>query len=62
MIFFQFIVSVLQVFFFSQTVRKVLNEFGYFLLCINYKIYFSSVKTQLKKTLDFDFECMLLNM
>lgn len=31
--------------FLSQNARKVLNEFEHFLLCINYKIYFSSVKT-----------------
>lgn len=62
MIFVQFIVSGLQVFLFPICEKSIKWSWIFPLVHKLQNLFQLSQNTQLKKTLDFDFECMLLNM
>lgn len=62
MIFVQFIVSGLQVFLFPNCKKSIKWIWIFSLVHKLQNLFQLSQNTQLKKTLDFDFECMLLNM
>lgn len=62
MIFVQFIVSGLQVFLFPNCEKSIKWIWVFPLVHKLQNLFQLSQNTQLKKTLDFDFECMLLNM